>query len=325
MVGLCLVAVFAIAAVTASSASALPEWGKCEAKAGGKYSDANCTVKAKKGSGTFEWKKGSEVGKVQFAGGNVGSGGVLTTYLRFCLDESEKVLENSRVTRANCAAKGGTQHFEPGDPEAEPIFVECTSETNNGQSDGSKSLKNVKVKFKGCALFGAFPCSNTEVAGEIQVNELKGSLGYINKAAKEVGVLLEPVSKHGAFAHFTCSGLADTTVGVGNSKEGTYYLPEGKGGYDGVISPITPVNTMTHSFTQVYTINPETAENIPNKFDGKHLDLLEDFQVPPSNPAHGSMWSPAGEEITNVNYLCKHHEVIPIECKPETEEGEIKA
>ena len=84
MVGLCLVAVFAIAAVTASSASALPEWGKCVAKAGGKYSDSNCTVKAKKGTGTFEWKKGATLTNVQFTGKNVGSGGVLTTKLRIC-------------------------------------------------------------------------------------------------------------------------------------------------------------------------------------------------------------------------------------------------
>ena len=76
MLGLCLVAVFAVAAIAASSASALPEWGQCEAKAGGKYSDRNCQTKAKKGKGEYEWRKATEVGKSekQFRGHNVGSG-----------------------------------------------------------------------------------------------------------------------------------------------------------------------------------------------------------------------------------------------------------
>ena len=62
MLGLCLVAVLAVGAYAVSSASALPEWGKCEAKAGGNYKNSNCTEKAKpKGSGSYEWKKGAEL------------------------------------------------------------------------------------------------------------------------------------------------------------------------------------------------------------------------------------------------------------------------
>jgi hypothetical protein len=49
MLGLCLVAVFAMAAVATTSASAL-EWGQCYhfGPIGGKYTDSNCTKKAKK-------------------------------------------------------------------------------------------------------------------------------------------------------------------------------------------------------------------------------------------------------------------------------------
>ena len=60
MLGLSLVAVFAICAYAVASASALPEFGKCEAKAGGKYSNSNCTVKAKKGTGSYEWKSSTK-------------------------------------------------------------------------------------------------------------------------------------------------------------------------------------------------------------------------------------------------------------------------
>jgi len=65
IMGLALVAAFAVAAVAASSAFALPEWGQCYEKTGGKYSDSNCQVKAKVvnkvSNGTHEWRKGTEV------------------------------------------------------------------------------------------------------------------------------------------------------------------------------------------------------------------------------------------------------------------------
>ena len=62
MLGLCLTAMFTLAAVAASTASAkLPEWGGCEAKAEGKYEDPVCTVKAhpKKTNGHYEWYAGA--------------------------------------------------------------------------------------------------------------------------------------------------------------------------------------------------------------------------------------------------------------------------
>ena len=69
IIGLCLAAVFAIAAVTASTASAKkPEWGKCVAQAGGKYLDGACQTKGK--GGCFEWKKGATLPNVPFTGDN---------------------------------------------------------------------------------------------------------------------------------------------------------------------------------------------------------------------------------------------------------------
>ena len=314
MLGLCLVAALAVCAYAVSSASALPEWGKCEAKAGGKYKDRNCTEKA---------KKGASLKPVKFSGSNVGSGGVLVTSLHGCYEEEGKgaaTLPNARVPRADCAPKGGgvKEFF------LNPVKVECEHESNTGEAVGKNGIANVDVKFSGCKLFGSVPCSNGP-EGEILVNTLKGSLGYINKREHKVGVLLEPVTKHGEFAKFDCGGLIETVVGVGNSKEGANYTSSGcsglcpgatpseekNGGYDGIISPITPVNKMTNSYEQVYTINNTTDENIPSKLEGKHIELLEDYIYNPENPALSEMWSPAGEEITNVN--------------TPAEEGEIKA
>jgi hypothetical protein len=330
MLGLCLVAVLAVSAYAVSSASAL-EFGKCEkVGAGGNYSGPNCnphavpSEKAKpKGTGEYEWRKGSELAPVPFSGGNVGSGGVLVSYFRGCFEKEDNLV--GRVTRQKCAeyaAEGGAAHEEFFE---EAISIECESEHNNGEVSGKNQITNVFVTFKGCKVFGAAPCSNTPNEGEIQVNPLKGKLGWIDKATKDVGVVLEPVTKHGEFAKFNCAGLIETVVGVGNKKEGSEYTSAGcsrscpgttpeeekHGGYDGIISPITPVNEMTTKYTQVFTANPATAENIPSSFEGKHVDLLEDYLYNPEQPQVTEMWSAAGEEITNENTA--------------TEAGEIKA
>ena len=163
MLGLCLVAVLAVAAVSAASASALPEWGKCEAKAGGKYSDANCSVKAKKGAGSFEWRKASEVaskrvaegksGNVPFAGHSLGSGGTLTTSFRECwIDEGTVSI---RTTRQKCAEEGEERVL------TGQFYVECANEDNTGEAVASDKVGNVHVKFTGCLLLGQVPCKSS--------------------------------------------------------------------------------------------------------------------------------------------------------------------
>ncbi len=290
MLGLCLAAVFAVAGLAAATASAgLPEWGRCEEKAGGKYANSNCTTKAAKGKGLYEWKKGTEVNPVKFSGENVGSGGVLTSTLEQCSPYHV-------IPRSQCegGVEGGLK-----------VAIECESEHNVGEAVGSNGLKNITVKFRGCKLFGSVPCGNGAVEGEIVVNPLKGTLGYINKADKTVGVLLEPAKKHGEFVRFNCgnpgAGGLTTVVGVGNTKEGAFYSPEKTGGYDGIISPITPVDTPTSTYEQVYTVNPETHENIPSKFEGKHIELLETYTFSTEEPSTASLWAASGEEITNKN------------------------
>ena len=65
MLGLCLIAMFAVTAVAASGASAAkftPEWGQCvptESGSGGHYGNAGCTAKVKayhgQYLGAYEW------------------------------------------------------------------------------------------------------------------------------------------------------------------------------------------------------------------------------------------------------------------------------
>ena len=79
-------------------------------------------------------------------------------------------------------------------------------------------MKNVSVKFLGCKALEVLPCSNGPIEGEIQIEPLKGVLGYINKAEKKVGVLLEPVKKHGLFTQFNCAGLIGTVWASATAK-----------------------------------------------------------------------------------------------------------
>jgi hypothetical protein len=297
MVGLCLVAVFAIAAVAATSASALPEWAKCEkvAPKTGAYTDANCTVKAKPlNSGEFKLRKGKELANVPFSGHNVGSGGLLTTGVIECNGGTNN---RKLVPRAKCVEGGG----EVEEVNNVALSVECEAETSSGEAHSTKSIVNVHVTFTGCKIFGSAPCQGAGLAeGEIRTNPLKGELGYISKAKHEVGVRLTPVKAKGHFADFSCPGVGLTIhVGVGNAKQGAAYLPETTGGHDGIISPITPVNSMTSTYEQVYTVNHELSENIPSKFEGKPISLLEDYAT--NESGESLMWTRAGEEITNVN------------------------
>ena len=190
-------------------------------------------------------------------------------------------------------------------------------------------MKNVHVVFNGCKALGALPAESEGSLGtpqhqeylesggggnvganqeRITVNVLKGRLGYVNKSATpepEVGLLLEPETIRGPFTRFLIGTVnLETEVGVGNATEGAFYKPEATGGSDGIISPMTPVNTMTHKFKQIYKLSTEPGhefENLPSHFEGGQFEGLEDVAKFPFEPSQGTAWSGAGEEITNEN------------------------
>ena len=130
-------------------------------------------------------------------------------------------------------------------------------------------------------------------------NPLKGELGYIKKSAKEVGVELEPAKKGGAFAEFECAGTLGTVVGVGSKKTGAEYTSSGcngscpgttpteeaHGGYDGIISPITPVDQMTANTSRCTRRNPNTPTETSRATSKKSTsDVLEDYIYLVSEP-----------------------------------------
>ena len=293
----------------------------CFAEKHGKYKDAACTEE--------DLKKGEPKGKYEKTGGpkftGEGGAGVLHARIRKCEIEEEGVkgLEGKQLPREDCSGAGNPEYDPNGEGfgGANNLAVECASEHATGEATGSDEVGNVSVSFKGCTSFG-FPAQTHGLpAGEIQTDSLKGRLGYISKATHEVGVLLEPSTAGGEFAEFEAlEGDILEHVGVGNATAGAAYEETGPGnptGHDGVMSPITPVGQMTHTFTQNYRAEedqqpcpqamcqkPELPSwiNVPSRFEGGQLEALETFfKVPVDTPEFTTEWSPAAEEVTNVN------------------------
>jgi len=159
-------------------------------------------------------------------------------------------------------------------------------------------VAHVGITFEKCALLGQAPCANTPNE-QIQVNPLKGSLGYIKKSTKEVGILLTPEKAPEPFAQFSCLGVITSVVGEGNATEGTAYKENGeenRGGNDGVIAPITPVNEMVTDLVQTYTVNSK-LENVPRRFAFGPRESLESYEYSPFESAESSRWSPAGQAV----------------------------
>jgi hypothetical protein len=220
IMGLCLVAALALAAIGAGTASALPEIGRCVAKAGtGKYKDANCTKKAgsKVEEKQFEFLKGPEPGKT----GITSAGG-------------EGVLETASGTK-----------------------IVCTSQTATGKlkrlSTGvTKEVEAVIAKFEGCGIpaIGAICKSKGQPEGTIVTFSLKGPLGYISgekTTSPVVGQLLTPTKAKGLFAEFECLG-GGIVVKV-KGKEGAV---EGKTGGNCIIAPVENANEMSLTAKQIY-------------------------------------------------------------------------
>ncbi|MGH2865799.1 MAG: hypothetical protein ACRDJX_11205 [Solirubrobacteraceae bacterium] len=315
----------------------------CYATKHGRYANAACTV-----SGL---KKGKPKGKFEKTGGGAFTAKSGAAILQAQLDGCDEIA----IAACDDEGEDVAFEFYNGETEREEKFparegfvnegylaVECAGETASGTASGSKEVTNVAVVFHGCYSPSlGVGCSSASVAegkpvegeaGEIVINALKGELGYIEgkgTSDPKVGVLLEPAVAGGDFTTFLCGvpsqdggapNGALLVVGEGNAAQGHVYTNEvepgeGQGGHDGIISPITPVNQMTSTFTQEYTqtgvkggTDPETAENIPEKFEGGRRELIETKDLYPKefyeyHEERGVTWSKAAEVLTNTNTL----------------------
>jgi hypothetical protein len=191
----CLVAAFALSAVTVSSASAFvreaPEVGRCLKHAGGKWKDGGCKTPSKAGEEKFEWYP---------AYGEAANG-------------ETKLAEKVKFTSVN---KPETLiQLETVEGEG----IGCKGQTATGEVTGPKTLKTKDITFTECAAAG-LKCTSTNPKatnkGEIKVNELTGLLG-IEKfgethAKDKVANLFKPVSGV-IFTEFECGGIPITVKG----------------------------------------------------------------------------------------------------------------
>jgi len=181
IVGLALVAAFALGAIGVSSASAFPEIGRCVAKTGGKYLTSNCVSK---GKGSFEWVKGAA--KLHWSG----AGG-------------ESVLEGASGIKISC--KGNTS--------------EGTYKLTSGAIKEVEKVKatftGCEVPLFSAECHGIRPLG---APGEIITTELKGPLKD-GPNAKEVVQELKPQIAKKGFAEFECPAIgAIVYVGEGAEK-----------------------------------------------------------------------------------------------------------
>jgi hypothetical protein len=226
-------ALLLLGALVAASASALPEVGRCVARAGtGKYKDANCAEKAGKlvSERSFEFTKGAakktftEAGgraELEFSGGSTLSCG-----------SASAVGEYSEVS----GAIKGVQHLVI-------TLNECESPL---------------LYRPGCKTLGARE-------GEFVSAPLKGALGYLSGKGTKTPVLgqeLHPEAAKGAFLEFECgAGAVKVKIGVSTKKPN---------GGDCVIGALEPVNTMSSTFTETFSgakgvQSPHSFETAPTK------------------------------------------------------------
>ena len=179
ILGLALVAAFALAAFTASTASAKPEWKFCQkaaVKGTGEFTDKTCSVSAE-GKGGYNLVAGIGKGK-GFKG------------------------------------KGGTAILHNVIPGKGDIKVECASFKDSGSVAAPSGVFGVSSEFKKCKSLGA-PCKTEGGKKEtITTNKLAGSLGYLNKAHTAAGESLTSEAEPGTgyLATFECEGLAKVRV-----------------------------------------------------------------------------------------------------------------
>jgi hypothetical protein len=185
ILGLAILAVFALGAIVASAASAVePGWYECaKNKESGKL-EKGCAKEG--GKGGYEVKPGIGKGKA-FKG------------------------------------KGGEAKLHTAIPGKGDIPVECAGFKDEGHAALPNLQVKVVAKFSKCK-FAGLPCQSGTKSGEIVTNSLAGELGYVSKSPLVVGASLYAETEPGAGkeAEFTCTGAAKIRVhgGVIGTQEG---------------------------------------------------------------------------------------------------------
>jgi len=156
--------------------------------------------------------------------------------------------------------------------------VTCEADTNDGEITGEKT-DTVLVDFTGCKSSGVSCNTPKDNPGEILTVLLASTLGYINKAAKTVGILLAP--KEGTFfVEFECTGFAKSKVT--GSVIGELKPPTGKNFNEDILA------SEAYSLVFKQTLGVQAI----TKFEGGEEEFLK-------SSLNGGTAEQAGEETTD--------------------------
>jgi len=189
IVGLSLIAVFALAAITAGSASATaPEFGRCLKTAEHSLSNYNSSKCVQLGSeGALSEAEELKKSVYQWAPGVV---------------KTKFTTKQKEATIATLETVGGTK-------------ITCKAETSKGEYTGLKTIGNMVAHFTGCETAGLKCNSAGKGEGEIDTAPLGGPIGFetiVSPASKD-HLANELHSESGNVAEFTCAGLKVTVIG----------------------------------------------------------------------------------------------------------------
>jgi hypothetical protein len=257
MLGLCLVAVFAIGAITAAGASAFkPEWGKCIAQANGRYKDAGCTEKAHgKGNpkvyeGSYEWEQRS---------GSFGAEVIESTNITFETQAGHKI-QCTEVEYEDPVALLGPYGsntplwiLEGCESEGQP----CTT-LSIGSASGIVSNRLAWLEQEGRRWTGELGA----VEGQGTPTPVVGlSFNADNTISGERESFFTPISCEGSLGTVLMGGDKERPHGLGNNS---------------FIGVIEPVNKTTKEFTLTYS---ESAPGIqaPGRFGRRKQQYLQAF------------------------------------------------
>jgi len=246
--GLCLMAVCAMFALTATVASAenLPHLGFCKAQAGGKYKSSGCTKLAKSAEEEkFEWTA-------------IGASTVKFTSAKE-KETGPAVLEASSGTEISCTGQG-----------------EKIGEYGPGDQD-----KNVIGEFTGCKALGGSCNSPGKAAEQIDTLKLHGEPGVVTKNPTKsekniVGFDLRGETSE-FLAEFSCSGAPVKVRGGIVVKAQNF----GSSGFAGL-----QTNKMVNK-AKVAFISEKVAKQVPEKWtpngggitNAKHEEIKENLEA----------------------------------------------
>ena len=202
VLGLCLVAAFALS-VAATSVASASEPALYECVPAGKI-----TIKYKKGK--HEYTREVYTGEYKES---LCKKAAKDKYRKYTSEPGPEGMYMKQ--ELNIAYKGHASKFvsvgsPPGTLEVPHVStIVCAHTYDEGEFTGPKTAGNIIAKFTGCKASNQ-PCQNGATTGEITTNLLKGEVGYISKSAKTVGVDIKAQSGE-VLAEFQC-GLPPAAI-----------------------------------------------------------------------------------------------------------------